>query len=81
MFLIDNLSSSVQNSNGSIGHRGPLIQATFSSSRGSSNNREDILRNLLRVELQEAAHHYLSRTQRSTWIQYVFLVSYIERDE
>ncbi|CAF4773494.1 unnamed protein product, partial [Rotaria sp. Silwood2] len=47
----------------------------------NSNHREEILNNLLRVELREAASDYLTRTRRSYPIHYVFDMSDIETQQ
>ncbi|CAF3289385.1 unnamed protein product, partial [Rotaria sp. Silwood2] len=47
----------------------------------NSNHREEILNNLLRVELREAASDYLTRARRSYPIHYVFDMSDIETQQ
>ena len=60
--------------------REPLIGALPPIQRALSNDRERILRNLLRVELRDAAYSYLSRTHESASIEYVFFVPDIRSD-
>lgn len=60
---------------------GPLIQTTLSSPVVLSNDREEILQNLLRVELREAARHYLLRSRVSSSIEYVFYMSDVRPEE
>ena len=47
----------------------------------NNNNREQILNNLLRVELREAARDYLNRTRRSYPIHYVFNMADIDAEQ
>ena len=59
-----------------IHREAPLIRTTLST------DREQLLRNLLRVEMRQAAHHYLSRTHQSaSSIEYIFLISDVEPEE
>lgn len=59
----------------------PTIQTSLSSQGVLSNDREDILQNLLRVELREAARHYLRRTRVRSSIEYVFFMSDVPSEE
>ncbi|CAF1398138.1 unnamed protein product [Rotaria sordida] len=51
------------------------------NNNNQNNNREQILNNLLRVELREAASHYLTRTRRSYPIHYIFDMSDIDTEQ
>ncbi|CAF3504508.1 unnamed protein product [Rotaria sp. Silwood2] len=51
------------------------------TANNNSNHREEILNNLLRVELREAASDYLTRTRRSYPIHCVFDMSDIETQQ
>ncbi|CAF1366059.1 unnamed protein product [Rotaria sordida] len=62
---------------------GTTNNATVNSNNNNNNNnnREQILNNLFRVELREAASHYLTRTRRSYPIHYVFDISDINTEQ
>lgn len=59
----------------------PFIQTTLSSHCTLGNDREEILRDLLRVELREAVRHYLLRTRDLSSIEYVFFMSDVRSEE
>ena len=59
-----------------------LRSSTPQELRREPSDREQLLRNLLRVELRAAVHHYLSRTHRSfSSMRYVFLIPDVETEE
>ncbi|CAF3779949.1 unnamed protein product [Rotaria sp. Silwood1] len=51
------------------------------NTNSNQNNREQILDNLFRVELRDAASNYLTRTRRSFPLHYVFDMSDIDTDQ
>lgn len=70
------LTSSARASDGT-----PLVQARASFQEPLSNDRETLLRQLLRIEMEEAARHYLRQTHRTSPMQYVFLMSDVARSQ
>ncbi len=56
----------------------PVRNGSTNNATVTTNNREQLLYNLLQVELREVARDYMSRTRRSCPIYYVFDMSDIE---
>jgi len=56
----------------------PVQNGATNNATVTTNNREQLLNNLLQVELREVARDYMSRTRRSCPIYYVFDMSDIE---